>query len=85
MQNNTLQKYIHEFTNLRIDRAHGNAPHQPILLLTVIELIEQGRVCENKITPSPELVETFLKYWSVIPDRKPNLALPFFHLKNRSF
>lgn len=85
MQNNTLHKYLHKFTNLRIDRAHGDAPHQPVLLLTVIELIEQGRVCENKITPSPELVETFLKYWSVIPDRKPNLALPFFHLKNRSF
>ena len=80
-----LQKYIAKLTNLRIDRAHGNAPHQPVLLLSIIELIEQGRVCENKIIPSPELVETFVKYWSVITDRKPNLALPFFHLKNRSF
>ena len=85
MSINLLQKYIVKLTNLRIDRAHGNAPHQPVLLLSIIELIEQGRVCENKITPSPELVETFVKYWSVITDRKPNLALPFFHLKNRNF
>lgn len=80
-----LQKFIPKLTNLRIDRAHGNAPHQPVLLLSIIELIEQGRVCENKIIPSPELVETFVKYWSVITDRKPNLALPFFHLKNSNF
>ena len=85
MSINLLKKYIPKLTNLRIDRAHGNAPHQPVLLLSIIELIEQGRVCENKITPSPELVETFVKYWSVITDRKPNLALPFFHLKNRNF
>ena len=85
MENNTLQKYLHEFTNLRIDRAHGDAPHQPVLLLTVIEMIEQEQIEINEIPPSPHLVETYLKYWNNITDRKPNPALPFFHLKNRSF
>lgn len=85
MQSQTLQKYLHEFTNLRIDRAHGDAPHQPVLLLTVIEMIEQEQIGINEIVPSPHLVEIFLKYWNCIPDRKPNPALPFFHLKNSSF
>ncbi len=85
MQSQTLQKYLHEFTNLRIDRAHGDAPHQPVLLLTVIEMIEQEQIEINEIAPSPHLVEIFLKYWNCIPDRKPNPTLPFFHLKNRSF
>ena len=83
--NNLLQEYIQKITDLNIDRATGNAPHQPILLLAIIELIEQGKVSENKIVPSPELLEIFVKYWSIIPDRKPNLAMPFYHLKKKGF
>lgn len=85
MDSNTLHKYLHEVKKLRIDRAHGNAPHQPVLLLSIIELIEQGQISENKIIPSPGLVETFVKYWTKITNRKPKLELPFFHLKSRSF
>ena len=85
MQSKTLQKYLHEFRNLRIDRAHGNAPHQPVLLLTVIEMIEQEQIEINEIVPPPHLVEIFLKYWNCITNRNPNPTLPFFHLKNRSF
>lgn len=85
MNEEILRKYINEFRNLRIDRAHGNAPHQPVLLLTIIEMIEQKQIEINKIPPSPHLVEKFLKYWNCITNRKPNPALPFFHLKSRSF
>ena len=85
MNEEILRKYINEFRNLRIDRAHGNAPHQPVLLLTIIEMIEQEQIEINKIPPSPHLVEKFLKYWNCITNRKPNPALPFFHLKSRSF
>ena len=85
MANEILQKYIREFSSLRIDRAHGNAPHQPVLLLSIIEQIEQGQIENNEIPPSPHLVEVFLKYWNSITNRKPNIALPFYHLKSRSF
>lgn len=80
---NILNKYIQEFKNLRISRAHGNAPHQPVLLLAIIEQIEQGQITENKIYPSPGLMETFVKYWTKVTEGKPNLALPFFHLAKR--
>ena len=70
---------------LRIDRAHSAAPNKPLLLLAVIELIEQGQIPENKVTLSPDLAETFLKYWSRVTDRKPNIAMPFFHLKSDGF
>ncbi len=85
MNEDILRKYINEFRNLRIDRAHGNAPHQPVLLLTIIEMIEQEQIEINKIPPLPHLVEKFLKYWNCVTNRKPNPALPFFHLKSRSF
>ena len=70
---------------LRVDRAHGVAPHKPLLLLAVIELIDRGQIQENKIPLSPDLAETFIKYWSKVTGRKPNIALPFFHLKSDGF
>ena len=80
-----LQKYIHKMRRLNIDKAHGPAPHKPVLLLSVIELIESGQVVENKILVSPELAEIFLKYWRRVTNRKPDLAMPFFHLKSDKF
>ncbi len=85
MNNNTLQKYVHKFKKLRVDRAHGAAPNKPVLLLVILELIEQGQIRENIIPPSPSLFEIFMKYWSIVTDRRPNLALPFFHLKSEGF
>ena len=85
MSTNTLEKYIQKMKRLRVDRAHGVAPHKPLLLLAVIELIERGQNQENKIFLSPDLAETFTKYWSRVTDRKPNIALPFFHLKSDGF
>ena len=86
MSTNILQHYVQKMKRLRVDKAHGAAPHKPLLLLAVIELIEQGQIHENKITLSPELAETFLKYWSkVVTNRRPDITLPFFHLKSEGF
>lgn len=85
MSSNILQKYTHKFRNLRVDRAHGTAPNKPVLLLAILELMEQGQIRENIIPPSPSLFEIFMKYWSIVTDRRPNLALPFFHLKSEGF
>ena len=85
MSTDTLQKYVQKMKRLRVDRSHGVAPHKPLLLLAVIELIERGQIQENKISLSPNLAETFIKYWSKVTDRRPNIALPFFHLKSDGF
>ena len=85
MPTDTLEKYVQKMKRLRVDRAHGVAPHKPLLLLAVIELIERGQIQKNKISLSPDLAETFIKYWSKVTDRKPNIALPFFHLKSDGF
>lgn len=85
MSINVLQKYVQKMKRLRIDKARGAAPNKPLLLLAIIELIEQGHIRENKISPSPSLVEVFMKYWLKVSERKPNLALPFFHLKSDRF
>lgn len=81
-----LTFYLNKFAKLRIDRARGNpAPHKPVLLLAVIDLIEQGVFLENKIVPSPQIVEAFLKYWNLLSIEKPRIFLPFYHLKSDKF
>jgi putative restriction endonuclease len=80
--------YIKKFTKLRVDRAHGSvAPHKPILLLCVIELIQQGLIQHNQIFLSAELISTFLKYWSYLGSEahRSDIALPFYHMTGDGF
>lgn len=79
MSDKNLDYYAQCFANLRIDKSHGSpAPHKPLLLLSLIELIERGIVSSNEIELTPEVVSTFLKYWSAIyPSQKCLVAHPF--------
>lgn len=83
----TLSYYAKKFQRLRVDRAHGVAPHKPILLLSVIELIRKGVIKENKIYLSDELIKTFLKYWSYLGTEThiPDISRPFFHMRSGKF
>jgi putative restriction endonuclease len=93
MTNAKLSDYLHQFSHLRTDRTggwtaatQGQAPHKPILLLSVLDLFAQGRISINLIEITPELGELFAAYWlKVLPDRRGNLALPFFHLRSGGF
>lgn len=83
-----LSYYVKKFATLRVDRSKGIALHKPILLLAIIELISQGKIRQNQINLSAELIATFLKLWSHLsPDRESNIniGLPFFHLKSGKF
>ena len=85
-ENKNLAYYRKCFSQINAGR-YKNRPkalNQPILLMSVIDLIAQGLIKENKITISDELTNTFDKYWSVLnpnPLTKGNLAIAFFHLK----
>ena len=80
-----LHWYLERIGHLRVDRAHGLAPHKPILLLAVIEMIEEGLMRENQIPFSPELVEIFRRYWTRLTHRSVNAVMPFFHLQSDQF
>lgn len=87
MLDKNVDYYLNKFTQLRIDRSHGRpAPHKPILLLSIIELIERGIITSNEIELTPEIVSTFLNYWNALyPTQKGIVALPFFHMKSDGF
>jgi putative restriction endonuclease len=84
---NNLASYAKKFSNLRVDRSRGIAPHKPILVLSVINLFERDLIRRNQIALSPELVVTFLKYWHQLGSNSHNadIAMPFFHLTGDGF
>lgn len=82
-----LSTYIHYFSKLRRDSKNGGAPHKPILLLSIIELVQKGEIINNRIEITPELVLKFKNNWSklVTTNHHANFALPFFHMKSEPF
>ena len=53
----------------------------------MLDLFEQGEVESNLIELTPDLGESFARYWEmVLPfNRRGDLALPFFHLRSEGF
>ena len=83
---------ISSFSNLKRashrNKTFGKAPHKPVLLLSIIELIDDGSIRENKIQITPELVGTFQSIWlTLVPHNawQPRFFLPFYHLTGDKF
>lgn len=84
MAESVLDYFIHAFTHLHRDEKNGGAPHQPILLLSVIYEYELGCITTNRIYITPEITHSFSRYWSslVTTNHTLSFALPFYHLNN---
>lgn len=90
-----LEDYIKDFQKLRSDTSRSRwsaltkyrAPHKPLLLLSVLDLIWQGLITKNLIEITPDLSETFALYWARImpPEKRGDISLPFFHLSSEDF
>lgn len=88
LSTNTMIKdpkyWLHKLATLRIDRARGNpAPHKPLLLLVIIEMVEKGEIASREVALSPDLAFRFSVFWSVVAQRRkqlPEVRLPFHHL-----
>ena len=87
--NLSLQDYILFFSRLNVNKSKkkGNAPYQPLLLLSVIDLIAENKIKSREIKVKDELINRFNKYRDLLSSNvfKGNLVLPFFHLKNSQF
>lgn len=73
-----------------IDKAMGHgverrAPHKPLLLLCVLEMVEEGLLLSTTLALDAPLVLRFQSYWKVVVKRwtrTPELRLPFHHLSS---
>ena len=85
-----LNFYIDAFGHLTTNNKNGvPAPHKPILLLSIINLIEAGIISNNQIILNEELKISFSCIWHQFVDTehkyKCNIALPFYHMKSEPF
>ena len=90
-----LSTFIKAFHNLRTDKNRNRypvltkhrAPHKPLLLLSVMDLIAQGEITTSFIEPALELLETFNTYFARImpPGSTTSMAYPFSRLSTDGF
>ena len=80
----SADNWLSKLGRLRIDRKDNPAPHKPLLLLTVIEMVEKGFLKEPILQFSGELTFRFMTLWPVVAGRRrqgPEIWLPFYHLR----
>lgn len=89
MSEEIIIKYSTHFKKLRCAyvKGMGMAPHKPILLLSIIQLIAKGVITSNRIFITADLILAFKQNWNLLVETNhtPNFALPFFHLRSEPF
>ncbi len=79
------EKWLKVVSNLRVDRKGSIAPHKPLLLLVLAELAEQGKLTDEILPLTGELVFRFLAYGTVVAERRSqrlDIRLPFFYMRS---
>lgn len=92
-QSTEAARWLRKLSALNVDAAKktrpiGSAPHKPLLLLIVCDLIEEGTLAGGLLHRDGALAFRFGTYWRVVADRrrtKPDLRLPFFHMRSDGF
>ncbi len=79
------ETWLKRLANLNVARTErrGIAPHKPLLLLTLMDMIEEGSITSPWIAYSPEMFYRFSCYWALVYDRqlnRPEMRLPFHAL-----
>lgn len=86
--NPSWEHWLERLYNLRRDRrgAHER-PHKPVLLLSIIDLLDREVITSNAVPFSEELVATFKRYFAVVKQRddKPTIENPFYFLAGDRF
>ena len=72
---------------LHLNRAptkFGKTPHKPVLLITLLELMDKGYVTDNQFPPDTELVGTFQENWRLLVTtaNQPDFTQPYYCCKN---
>lgn len=85
-----LSSYIEKFATLNIkSSSNGLAPHKPVLLVSVIRLIDSGVIATNRIWPDDIIKDEFESNWRrYVPEDcvfKPWVWKPYWHLKTEGF
>lgn len=82
------EHWLERLYNLRRDkRGAHERPHKPVLLLSIIDLLDRNVITSNAVPFSEDLVVTFKRYFAGVKarDDKPTIENPFFFLAGDKF
>ena len=82
--------YMDCFSSLNTMKKNGlHAPHKALLLMSVIDLIEQGIITDSRIYLSDKLIHQFKLNTSLYVGKcklfQPQINYPYFHLRSEPF
>lgn len=85
-----MEHYFDLFKEMNMNKNKNRlAPHKPILLLTIMKLIENRQIKENHIEPNDNLYNEFDKVWKNVVIHEDgffsNAWTPFWHMGNEPF
>ena len=84
----TNASYVEIFRNLSTGVQNGKKlPHKAVLLLSILTLIENGTITENKIHLDKTISDTFASTWGdyLHNSKIPSVWIPFWYMKSESF
>ncbi len=79
-------RWLNVLSDLHYDPARGIAPHKPLLLLVVCDLVEEGKLRGSLLARDGDLAFRFSSYWTIVADRRrtrPDPFLSFAHRRSR--
>jgi putative restriction endonuclease len=80
--------WLERLAALKQDMSRGAAPHKPLLLLVVFDLLEDGQLGDGLLRRDGNLAFRFSSYWTIVAERRqtrPDVRLPFYHMKSDGF
>ena len=80
--------WLERLYNLRRDkRGSHERPHKPVLLLSIIDLLDRGLITTNRVPLSADLVATFRRYFTIVArnNDQPSIQNPFYFLSGDRF
>lgn len=85
-----IEYYSDLFAHLHTNKRCGKpAPHKAVLLLSVIDLVENGLIDSPQIKLSDELVKAFDNNWKrylgALTLFTPDICKPFYHMQHEPF
>lgn len=85
-----MKNYLDQLLNMNVNKIGcAVAPHKPILIISIMDLIGEGLIRDNCITLSDSLIRRFKLNWKLfaghIDPYKCDISKPYFHLSGEPF
>ena len=86
--NNTNASYVELFRNLSTGVQNGvKLPHKAVLLLSILTLVDNGAITDNKILLDKIIANAFASTWKdyLHNTKIPSVWIPFWYMKSEPF